>query len=95
MSDLKISLHNSFQGRLDEIEQIILALGSQVSQAVHDALPQWVLFEKDQVISHEFDFSYLLLVDQIPHEEEGDLGASLGVMGLLDELIHLEWKISL
>lgn len=95
MSDLKISLHNSFQGRLDEIEQIILALSSQVSQAVHYALPKWVLFEKDQVLSHELDFSYLLLVDQIPHDEEGHLRASLRVMGLFKKLINLEWKRSL
>jgi hypothetical protein len=39
VGDLKIFLHNSFKSRLDEIEKIILTLCSQVSQAVHHALP--------------------------------------------------------
>jgi hypothetical protein len=68
MINFKIFFENSFKSCLDEIKKIIFRSTTKISQAIHDALPNGISLQNDQIFLHQLEFTVTLIEDQFPHK---------------------------
>jgi hypothetical protein len=68
MINFKIFLEYSFKSGFDETKKIILGSASQISKAVHNALPDGISLQNNQVLFHQLKLPIPLAVNQLPHQ---------------------------